>query len=178
MLPVKQKREMEIRDDDVIDIGVDGDIDTTNPDKQTYEELKGVIGDIRGFNKSSQMKDIVEDIRLEKKKAKFHNKISTVLQNICRLHLEDENQLQTLFLFVLQSAEDYIHSKETDKCDKIKMDLCIGLLKQFVQDDERLCKQIISIVAPRIKKSTFWRRNKISIMNGVGFFLVTACNHS
>ena len=172
MLPVHSKpatpTKMHLQQDDDISLEFN-QTQTQTPD------YKSTMKDIQYFSKQSQMSNIIEDILLEKKKNKFIDKISTVLQTIQKLNLKDEKQLQNLFLFVLQSAEDYIYTPNTEKCTLVKNNVCIELLKQFVKNDIKLCQQIIAIVESKIKKSTLLRRNKKRLIRCFFFFLERAC---
>ena len=168
MLPAKRQNSVARTPPNTV---VLGDEDLKMPDTPSHEILRSTVADIRQFSRSSSMGSIVSDIELIKKVSKFEVKIASVLENIKKLDIQDDTQLQKLFLFVLQSCSDYIYVADADRCHKIKMDLCVKLLKPFVKDDETLCKSIINIVQSRVKPSTWLRRNKRFVIKVGKFFL-------
>jgi hypothetical protein len=133
----------------------------------SYGDLKEAVADINHFSSSSSSKSLSTDLSLEKRKDKFAVKMQSVLDKIQRLNINDE-QLEAVFVLVLQSAEDYLYCKDKIKCEAMKHDICIRLLKQFTKDDPILCKQLIKFVQHRIKVTTAWRRHKKSVKT---FFL-------
>ena len=167
MLPVKKQQPT------VISLGVDDVIPATpiDDDSVPTDVLKDTLKSISQFNRSSSMRGITDDIALRKKVAKFEDKISGVLANIKRLNIENDDQLQTLFVFVCQSASDYLYLKDEAKCLQVRTDLCVKLLKPFVKDDDKLCRSVIAIVQHRIKKSTWYRRNRQFLVKAGLFFL-------
>ena len=128
----------------------------------SYGDLKEAVADINHFSSSSSSKALSTDLSLEKRKDKFCVKMQSVLDKIQRLNINDE-QLEAVFVLVLQSAEDYLYCKDKIKCETMKHDICIRLLKQFTKDDPVLCKQLIKFVQHRIKVTTAWRRHKKSV---------------
>lgn len=127
----------------------------------THEDLKVVIKDLNYFSSSSVVKDIKDNFEMKKKEDKFTKKIEVVLNSLSNLNLDDDKQLHAVFLFVLQSAEDYFYMKrQNQKMDEMKKQIAVKLLKRFVKNDEKLCNQIINIVAEKVKKTSFYRRNK------------------
>lgn len=164
MLPVKRQQSS------VISLGVDDILPTADTRAVDSAELKETLASIQKFSRSSSMRSITDDIALRRKVAKFEDKIGVVLQNIKKLNVENDDQLQTLFIFVMQSCSDFIYIKDDVKCSQVRNDLCVKLLKGFVKDDEKLCRSIMSIVQPRIKPSTWLRRNRQNLLKCVVFF--------
>ena len=123
---------------------------------------KEVAKQINFFSSSSTLKDIKHDLLLNRKIEKFKKKVSGILQQIHYvLNEDDEELLKKLFVFVCQSAEDYIVLPKRDKkkCNMIKKEIVIEIMKEYVID-VKLIGSIISMVMPSIKKSTIYRRNK------------------
>lgn len=127
---------------------------------------KDVLESLNYFSQSSSLKQVKEDLIIKKKIEKFEGKFDKVLSSV-NTELMDKNDL---FLVVAQCAEDYFFVNNEEKCKKIKETVCIKLLKGYVKGDEAICKQILSAVQGRVKKSTFLRRNKKAIIKT--FFLL------
>jgi len=117
-------------------------------------DCKNTINDMSYFSSSSTMKKLQVDLNKSKKSLKFSEKIREVLKSIKKLNSDDE--MHIVFLFVLQSCEDYLYDHSTDE----KLDLCVALLKGFVNEDVKICRSFIKIVNGKIKKSTWLRRNQ------------------
>ena len=128
----------------------------------SHADLREAVADINHFSSSSSSKSLSTDLCLEKRKNKFCVKMQSVLDKIQRLNI-NEDQLEAVFVLVLQSAEDYLYCKDKLKCEAMKHDICIKLLQQFTKDDPVLCKQLIKFVQHRIKLTTAWRRNKKAV---------------
>lgn len=135
----------------------------------THEELKESYDQLRGFSNSSNAKPILADIIFQKRLNKFEVKMTHVLDHVKSLKI-DEEQLQSIFIMVLQSATDYLHHTEPAKISQ-KTELIIKLLKPFTKDDAVMCKQLIKFVDGKIKPATFWRRNRNSIKKFAYVFL-------
>ena len=145
MLPTKKAKEKIVSDDEV---------DVVPPVTMTTNKLKDTMKDIQYFSQSKSMTKMTEELMSRKKVIKFTEKLSHVLNNVSELKMDD---LTTIFLFVLQSCSDYFGNSMPD--DE-KLQLCTQLLKPFMKNDEVLTGQVIRMVESRIKKSTFYRRNK------------------
>ena len=142
-----------------------GDEDLTTPQNLEPQNYKEMLKDINVFNKSSTMNTIKSDLIMRKKLSKFEAKMAPVLATIQKI--DNEDYLNQLFVFVLQSAEDYLYLPNKEKCNAIKKEICMQLLKPFVKD-EVVRNQIIKICLKNIKKSTLFRRNRKLLQN---FFL-------
>lgn len=132
-------------------------------------DYKDVLGNLDYFSSASNLKGVKEELILKKKTIKFIQKFKQVLSSI-NTDLIDKNDL---FLAVIQSAEDYIYIKDADKCARVKDELCVELLKGYVNGDEAVCRQIIQAVSHKVKKTTVLRRNKKAIIRA--FFLLVKC---
>ncbi len=131
------------------------------PQDVQASEIKQNIADISYFNNSSNIQGVKSDLTLLKKKSKFESKMKNVLDSIKLVNKDDDNELKTVFHFVMQSAHDYFyHPNDQAKADTIKNEICENLLKPLVGDDVQLCRKVMALVADKIKGSTFYRRNK------------------
>ena len=131
-------------------------------------DYKQTIEDIGTFTQSSSMNSMIDEMKIKGKVEKYEETFVKILSTI--VNIDDKDKLENVFKTVLQSIEDYIYCKDKDKCNKMKHDLAIRLLKQFVKNDEGVCEQIIKMSLKTIKKSTLWRRNKKRCMKLL-FFL-------
>ena len=133
------------------------------------DEMKAIVGDIKSFSSSSNMKNVMNTVNADRRREKFVIKLNTILSKFSAIKLseEDDKRIELLFLFVMQSATDYLRD------DKNKDEVCIQLLRRFVSDDDDLCKNIMSIVRSKIKPLTFYRRNKHMILRGLSVFFAT-----
>lgn len=138
---------------------------------ESVNDEKILLADIEYFNTSSNMKDVRNEIYVQKKKKKFLDKVKGILEKIQSLDCanNDEN-LKKIFVFVMQSAEDYIfNANDKERCEKVKKEVCLQLLRPFTHDNEKLCRQFMALVANEIKKTTVFRRGR-RVLNKV--FLV------
>ena len=103
-------------------------------------DCKNTINDMSYFSSSSTMKKLQIDLNNSKKVLKFTEKISEVLKSIKKLNSDDE--IHIVFLFVLQSCEDYLFEHTAEE----KVAVCVSLLKGFVNDDLKICNAFIKIV--------------------------------
>ena len=123
---------------------------------------KDTVKEIEFFSSSSSVSTIKKDLLLNQKIEKFKTKVQGILQQIHHvLDEDDEELLKKLFVFVCQSAEDYIimPKKDKDKCNRIKKRIVTDMMKVYAID-EKLIGSIINMVMPSIKKATMYRRNK------------------
>ena len=127
-------------------------------------DCKNTINDMSYFSSSSTMKKLQVDLNNSKKVLKFTEKITEVLKSIKKLNSEDE--IHIVFLFVLQSCEDYLYEHTTEE----KISICVSLLKSFVNGDVKICNAFFKIVDSKLKKTSWLRRNKKKIAKF--FFLV------
>lgn len=165
MLPVrKSERVVQLGDDDEVSIKRVPVVpeNTLSP--------KDVLNDIKYFNNSSKFTSVRNDLELQKKKEKFIAKITPALDKLKQLNLIDDD-IEKLFYFVLQSSEDYFNITNAENCDKVKNEVCVQLLCPFVNNDEKLCKQIIRLIAPTVKKLTMYRKVKKNLKKIVFFCL-------
>ena len=100
-----------------LDVGEDVD----DEPKAATITTKEAIEDLEYFCSSSNVKTVKQSLMLKKKIDKFKSKVSAVLSKISSI-LEQE-ELESLFLFVLQSAEDYLSVDGSS--DELKMDVCV-----------------------------------------------------
>ena len=145
-----------------LDVGEDVD----DEPKAATITTKEAIEDLEYFCSSSNVKTVKQSLMLKKKIYKFKSKVSAVLSKISSI-LEQE-ELESLFLFVLQSAEDYLSVDGSS--DELKMDVCVELLKSYCKDDDKLCKSVILMVQKRVKKITFYRRHRKKLYKVLIFF--------
>ena len=143
----------------------------TEPATQSpsHLQLKETTSAMGHFSKSSSTKKMIFDIEFERKRVKFVERMSHILENLKSLKME-QDELENVFTMVLQSAEDYLYCDDHLKCQATKDDVCVSLLKKFCKDDEALCRQMVSFLRYKVKPSTFYRRHKQQIFKGVRFF--------
>ena len=136
---------------------------------------KDTVKEIEFFSSSSSVKTIKKDLLLNQKIENFKTKVEgSILRQIHHvLDEDDEELLKKLFVFVCQSAEDYIimPKKDNDKCNRIKKRIVTDMMKVYVID-EKLIGSIINMVMPSIKKATMYRRNK-RFIDKVFFFVLS-----
>jgi hypothetical protein len=140
--------------------------------------MKESLDNIKRFSNSQKMNKIIQNINFKRKIHKFMKRLAGVLHTIQKaIEIDDDTHLHTIFVFVRQSCEDYIYnSLMNDKeLNKIKTDVCVELLKHFTNNDEVLCRQVLFIISPKIKKRTFWRVQKHNVVRlGAYFFFNVA----
>lgn len=165
MLPVKinsPKSVLVLGDDDFT-------TQPTNTKNQVVEmNYKEVIEDINIFSKSTSMKKLTDELKIRKRISKFIKKTNSILTTIDTV-IEDK-KTKEIFNYVLQTAEDYLYIADKQKCNKIKYETCMNLLKRFINDD-KLRDEILHMQLEKIKKSSLYRRNKISL-NKAFFFVL------
>ena len=131
----------------------------------SMKEKKSIVLDIKQMSNSSNMKGVIENLDSQRKQQKFSEKIEIILKQFECIKLDkDDERMQLLFLFTMQSANDYLQND--DKKDEI----CLQLLKQLVNDDEYLTKNIMNIVKSKVKPLTYYRRYKHNFMRLSVFF--------
>ena len=108
-------------------------------EKSKQELVQNSIEYLQKFSQSSSVNSLVNDLNLERKKQKFISKIGQILANLKEINIENKNDIQLIFKFVMQSVEDYLYHKEPVKDMEFKRDICIGLLKSFTENDA-FCK--------------------------------------
>lgn len=166
MLPLSNTKQkaMRITEDDLLDEK------QTSASVLSLEEMKSVISDIKKMSNSSNMKSVVSSINVERKRSKFYEKVEVILKKFDDIKLDNNDErIQILFMFVMQSATDYLF----DDCKEKRDEICITLLKRFVNDDEFITKNIMNIVSSKVKPLTFYRKYKHSLLKGLGFFFFT-----
>ena len=167
MLPSSKKQlsvahELRLGVDDL-----DNEVVTPSP---SHAELKDTASSMYHFSRSTSTKKMLSDIEFERKRSKFVERMSKILDNLKSLKMEQE-ELESVFTMVLQSAEDYLYCADPVKCQESKEECVISLLKGFTKDDEALCRQMVSFLKYKVKPSTLLRRHKRQIVRGVKFFL-------
>ena len=157
MLPITNRKSLKLDDDAVIQ-------DAKN---LSVEEMKSTINEIKKITNSSNMKSVCGMLDVERKRVKFYEKVQIILEKFENIKLDNDNErLQTLFLFVMQSATDYLHNDTKEKREEI----CLNLLKPFVKDDEFLTRNIMNIVQGKVKPLTLYRKYKHSVLKGLAIF--------
>lgn len=146
----------------------DDDIQETQQTQTNRKDEKEIVRDIDYFSTSSNLKHVKDKLLLDKKLKKFELKMRENLDIIDKCLNDDESNVETLFIFVMQSFEDYIHT-DADVKDKLKRELIPKLMRKIVPD-EKLALSIMNLVQRNIKKSTFYRRNKKKIYKAFIFF--------
>ena len=133
----------------------------------SMEEMKSVISDVRKMTNSSNMKKVVGSLDVQRKRQKFCMKVETILEKFGDIVLaNNDERLQIVCLFVMQSAADYLHYDDKDKVDA----LCVELLKRFVNNDENLMRNVMNIVKQKIKPMTMYRKCKHMLSRSLGVF--------
>lgn len=136
----------------------------------SHEELKQTYEQLKSFSKGSNAKLIMVDIVFQKRLTKFEVKMTSVLDHVKSLKI-DEEQLESVFVMVMQSACDYLYHTDPVKL-ALKDELIVKLLKPFTKNDSIMCKQLMKFVQCKVKPSTLWRRNK-AFAKKCAFFLWT-----
>lgn len=166
MLPTSKKTSLSVAHE--IRLGVeDLESEVVTP---SHAELKETSSAMYHFSRSSSTKKMLSDIEFERKKNKFVERMSKILDALRSLKMEQE-LLESVFTMVLQSAEDYLWCEDVAKCQAVKEECVVCLLKSFTKDDEQLCRQMVSFLKYKIKPSTMYRRNKRTIVRFGKFFL-------
>jgi len=120
---------------------------------------KVIMQDINYFSKSSTMQKLKKDLAVSRKVRKFVDKVNGILEFVETLQCE--NKVELVFLFVLQSAEDYFDPSH----EELKREVCKKLLSKYVNGDEALCHSFMNLAGKNIKKSTSVRRAKKKLGN-------------
>jgi len=131
------------------------------------KQIKQCMNDIKRYSggTSADMSRVVKHMDLEKQKMKFTEKMKGILEHIVRVENEDDDTfLKTVFLFVMQSCEDYLSIPSHLLKDKenIKKEVCIGLLLGFVGGNGVLAGQIYHLLLPLVKTSV-WHKLCVNI---------------
>ena len=140
-------------------LGDDASDTTTLPPSDAVADLREAVSAISHFSSSKSSRSLRGDISFEKRRQKFLDKMRPVMIHLQKLGLADA-KMEDVFVLVLQTCEDYLHHPDTEKCRSAKDAVCVELLKGLTKNDEVLCRQLISFVAHRLKKSTAWRRGR------------------
>lgn len=127
---------------------------------------KEVLKQLQHFCNSSNMKQVKQDIALQKKIRKFRDTMERVLTVIDKF--EHQNRTRLTFLFVMQSAEDYFPPSDTET----KRTMCKELLLRFVDNNDSLCNDFMDAMQMAVKPSTMYRRAKKKCGRWVGFLWV------
>ena len=165
MLPMKKSRTMVLGEDEQIP-------ESEKPEQKPQQNMseqkdyKKIIYDINNFSKSKRFKNTIDDIQLSHKVEKFESKYKQILSVIEKF--DDNSNRDLLFAETMQAIEDYIYSKDKVKCQQLKHDLAVRLLKKFVDNNEQTCGLMIKMAIKNIKNSSLYRRNKQKCFN---FFL-------
>jgi hypothetical protein len=115
---------------------------------------KVILKDIKYFSRSSNMRKLKNDLEVNKKIKKFNDKVIGILDTIDTFQCD--NKIEMVFLFVLQSAEDYF-----DPCHvEVKRDVCKKLLVKYTGGDEEACLGFMRLAEKNIKKTSPIRRFK------------------
>ena len=125
------------------------------------DDIKQFSKEMRKLSVSSHTKVVLNDLEQDRKKHKFIERIEKVLCKLENITIDDDEKLQKLFFFVMQSCNDLYADIHTEQAQK----LCLQLLKRFFKDDEVLTKQVMTIVKPSIKKLTTYRKYKHNILH-------------
>lgn len=171
MLPTSKKDRLVVTNE--IRLGVE-DLENEITPSPSNAELKEASNTMFHFSKSSSTKRMVSDIEFERKKTKFVERMSKILEALKSLKME-QDELESVFTMVLQSAEDYLYCSDPVKCQESKEESCVFLLKKFTKEDEALCKQMVKFLRYKIKPSTLYRRNKRQLVRCAKFFLALVC---
>lgn len=122
-----------------------------------HDDLNNVINDLNKFSDSG---DFIDEIKLKTKCEKYEKAFQKILATIKNIDCENKENIELIFKIVTQSVEDYIYHPDKEKCNKMKNDIALKLLKPFVNDNEKLCKTIIDMTLKTITKTSFFRRFK------------------
>ena len=128
---------------------------------------KVILKDIAYFNKSSVIKNLKKDLIVNKKIKKFTDKVNGILTVIETFQCE--NKFELIFIFVLQSAEDYFDPTQ----DVVKRAVCKDILTKYVNGDDEMCTSLIRLAEKNIKKTNIIRRMRKQFGKFAGFFLPT-----
>ena len=144
-------------------------VEMNDPSKESDIEFEcnesDILRDMNFFNHSSHSKHVKEVLKLNKKLKKFESKMAVILAATSTRPLGD------IIAFVLQSCEDYFTSSLVT--GEVKAKICVKLLTKYIGKDPKLCLEVIEIALKSIKKSTFYRRNKIQMYKmGIFFALL------
>lgn len=115
---------------------------------------KAILKDINYFNRSSNMRRLKKDLEVNKKIKKFQDKVADILAVIDTFQCE--HKIETVFMFVMQSAEDYFDPQNDD----IKKSVCRKMLMKYVNNDAELYDGFYRLTEKNVKKSTPMRRLK------------------
>ena len=138
----------------------------------TADEMKQFQKDLRKLTNSSKMKDVSNKLNLERKTSKFKATIEKVLSQFENIKHLDEKKIQTLFIFVMQSANDLVG--DLRKSDEVK-DICKELLLVYVNGDENICKTIMDLSMEKVKPLTLYRKTKHLLVHGFSVFFSRMC---
>ena len=165
MLPSVPKPSITLTDEDVLATPLPT---ADMPKASDATDINDLLKNLQALSNSTKIQAVTKTMKRDEKRRKFIEKVDSVLSHLSKMCIFSENELENVTLFVLQSCEDFLTTAFTR--DE-KIDICVDLLKRFTKDDHVLCKQIISFVIPKLKPSTFLRRNKKIICSMVYFFL-------
>ena len=172
MLPMKKlksdNRTLTLGNDDVEDIEEVKEVKIKSKKNEKYE-YDEFMQELNKFSNSKSLNGVKTEIKLKSKIEKYENTFTKILSTI--EDINDPDKLENVFKVVLQSIEDYIYCEDKEKCNQIKHDLAIKLLKGLVDDDVNLCEQIMKMSLKNVKKSTFLRRNRLKIQRLIFFVL-------
>ena len=169
MLPTSKKQTVATVSHE-IRLGVEDLENVPATQSPSHTELKETTSAMGHFSKSSSTTKMIFEIEFERKRVKFIERMSHILENLKSLKME-QDELENVFTMVLQSAEDYLYCDDHLKCQATKDDVCVSLLKGFCKDDEALCRQMVSFLRYKVKPSTLVRRHKRQFIRGLKFFL-------
>ena len=149
MLPLKQQRKVTLCE-------TDEEQNQKQPQSQslTFEELKEFSNDILKISHSSKSKSVLARLKTDSKETKFVERVTSILDKFDKVQPNDCEKLEVLFLFVMQTANDILGNNEQSD------EICLQLLKKFVNDDEYLTRNVMNIVKTKVKPLTMYRKYK------------------
>jgi len=126
--------------------------------KEILKDIKDVMGELKGF-RSSKLNTVKSGLKLEKKEKKIINQLHSLIELI-----KDKLSNDDVVLVVCQLIEDYIYIRNKDDMNVVKLRIAKLLLQPVLDCNDDCLHMIISLVCRKLKKTTFYRRNKHSIM--------------
>ena len=123
-----------------------------------------VVKDMQKMSNSTATRSIAKSNKSQERKDKFINRVKSIVDNFSSVKLDEEDErVQTLFLFVMQMATDFLPEDE-------QKDVCLSVLKPVVNGDEELCRNIMSCVKKSVKPLTTYRLYHNRVLRLLRFF--------
>jgi len=141
------------------DVNVESVKPPAKADIKPLPQSKLNLGSIKGYTEKKK------NIKLLKMKQDVIEELFNAL-NI--FDPEEINLNHTAVLFCAQIVED-IFTKP--KQGELKKEIVVEVCKQFFNNDEALVNMVLELVFEKIIKTTFYRRNKERIKNGLCWLL-------